>query len=1010
MKYLLILFAASLLFFFANAQHIPLQYGAGNTYSYGEKEGIAENDVAVMYKDRQGRLYVMAYGGGLYVIGNNYYKTINFPPGKPLLAIREIDGEVFLFGNEYVYPLRNDSIQKGIKVPDNVTGCDGSKPVLYFAGVENGLYIVYGFKKRQFYLIHSSPAIAPASTNICTSDAAGNLYLVGYSINKLDFFKIVDAQKLEHLFSVSDRDVFFPTVHIISEQNWYAATARYVLHYKSAQMIAKTAVDISVGPLNISPGYFLHQSVPGFSAISSFAEPDKVSFIIPHTDKFAAFPFADTIMQTLYFGTFNKPFRFFPYLKKYPQVFQHAGSSAIQAITQDNKGRVWAGSYEGGLAVIDSGGLREYREPGITFLSNAVTIGNYNYFIVENAAYGLQQYDRDGHRKTLKNKLTGYYQYISADRQRYYFGTNNTECLLTDITTLQNGKPKWIKIDSSKGYQLHNTVSITEDTLHRVWMSHTGRGWAVYYPEKKRAVTFLIARKETDFGFLSSYTDSHGTVWLGTKQRGLLYYNNYSSAVVSPADVQAIQHPLLVKGSLITELTQWGKWLIITQQDKMLLLDLDAWYNQKKTIIRYLNPQETGFTTPPEQNTILTDKRDSSIWFATSTMLYQWNIRQWLSLPVYTVQPVVELQTGKETPVLSGTAVLKIKPTENSLRFAVSFQSPDNMPRYMSLVLIKTGDSLVFAPPSLETHYNFNNLAPGNYEVVIQICQADGTVTEHRYPFAIDKFWWQRWRVWALASLLTTFISVYIITISRKRKLAEAIVKRKEAELETVKAAQQKKLAHLQVVSLSSQFRPHFILNALNTIGAQMDDKPAAEIVLSRLGESINLIFSHAQEQKIAHAFMDEWSLVRNIIHIHQLMYLKQLEVSIPEIVELQQVTSLKVPLGLLQIPVENALLHGLSNRETGPWKLYITVIKSAENIIVAITDNGVGRKKAATLSNYQKHGTGTKNISGILDIVNASNQQKITIAYKDDVFTSGNEPYGTTVIISIPIQFNYEA
>ena len=212
----------------------------------------------------------------------------------------------------------------------------------------------------------------------------------------------------------------------------------------------------------------------------------------------------------------------------------------------------------------------------------------------------------------------------------------------------------------------------------------------------------------------------------------------------------------------------------------------------------------------------------------------------------------------------------------------------------------------------------------------------------------------------------------------------------------------------MQLVTLSSQFRPHFILNALNTIGAQMDDKPGAESVLSRLGESVNLIFNHAQQHKILHPFENEWSLVKNVIHIHTLMYLKQLEVVWPEDNIVASVSKLLLPLGLLQIPVENALLHGLSNREDGPWVLQIQLTEDEHLVYVEIRDNGVGRKKSATLSNHTKHGTGTKNLAEIIAIINATNKQKITISYMDDVYIDGNVAHGTIVKIEIPKDLNY--
>lgn len=1012
MKYCLLVFIALLYTDFTVAQTIPLQYGAGNTYTYAEKDGITESNVAIVGKDSKGRVYAQAFTGGLYILGNNYYKKIAYPADAPsvsLLCIREIEGEIFLFGNDYVYLLKADTIQSYIKLPDGLQGIDGTKPILYFSCVQNNRYKLYGFKNRQFNLIHSSAA-SRATAHTYVYDTLGNIYRIDYFVNRLNFYKIVSSSEVQYLFSVKEDGAFLPSFNMLTIDDWHVATGTHLLHYNRDKLMQKTPVNTPTGALQILPGCFLQQSSPGFSAIYTLGSKQKHLFTVPHTDKFTGTGITDSILQTAYFGTFNKPFRFFPYLKQHPRLFQQSKSAAIHAITQDSKGRIWAGSYEGGISVIGNTGIKEYRETGINFLPNAISIDKHSYFIADNIEYGLQQFSENGSRKTIKNKIAGFYQYVSPDKQRFYFGTSNTQCLFTDIASLQKGDPQWVAIDSSKGYKLLNTITITEDKIGRVWMSHSSKGWAIYYPDKKKAVSFLMSQKETDFGFRSSYTDTRGTVWMGSKQKGLLYFNNYSSKEVVPKDIHNIEHPLLVKGKSISQLTQWQKWLIIAAEDKMLLMDLDAWYNEHKTIIRYINPQETGFTAQLEQNTIITDKRDSSIWFATSNMLYQWNIKQWLLLPAFIVKPVIVLQTKKENITLDEKKQLQVEPTDNSLKLSVWFQSPDNMPRYMSVAFIKKGDSLLFDAPSLETRYSYNNLAPGNYELAIQICQSDGSVTIHKYFITIKKFLWQQWWFWLLLSIIFISAVAFFISQRKKRQLAEQRAKTTAAELLSFKNQQEKKLANMQVVTLSNQFRPHFILNALNTIGAQMDDKPETETVLSRLGESINLIFSHAQQQQIAHSFTDEWSLVKNIIHIHQLMYLKQLQAILPGENILQQFAAVKLPLGLIQIPVENALLHGLSNKEKGPWQLNIDVTKGDNNLIITITDNGVGRKKAATLSNYRKHGTGTKNIAGILDIVNANNTDKITIAYKDDVLTTANEMHGTIVIISIPIHFNYEA
>ena len=184
-----------------------------------------------------------------------------------------------------------------------------------------------------------------------------------------------------------------------------------------------------------------------------------------------------------------------------------------------------------------------------------------------------------------------------------------------------------------------------------------------------------------------------------------------------------------------------------------------------------------------------------------------------------------------------------------------------------------------------------------------------------------------------------------------------------------------------------------------------MSPNSKEEDVLNNLGESVNIIFNHTHSNSITHPFKNEWKLVINIIQIHKMMYLTNLKFLLPPDKILQEIESTDIPMGLLQTPVENALLHGLNNKENGEQLLKVDIEISDQNYIVTITDTGIGRRKAATLSNSTKHGTGIKTLESILQILNGNKVDKITIGYKDNLFDNS---YGTQVIITIPKNFDY--
>lgn len=979
--------------------------GFGNNHFYSEADGIDESNFFVSGIASDGIVFFHAHNGSLYRKGNNYVHKVKFPATVSPIFIESViemgENQYAAYGEQYYYFIEDDSITRICRLPElNLTWAKIGNNLI--AANSNNLY---RFEKDSLVSKLKIPE-ATGSRFSFFADGNNNLWIVKSTGDKFDYYRINNLWSADFKFSL--RHPKNPAyVDTFSFDQHLRLDLTYIGDINNPN---SSPVQPDFPPPPSTSKYTYRMANFQHSIITNLRDSSKEKYNILHKDKLVPHNLFDSTTHCFYFGTMNKPFRYFPYLKVYPKIFNHATSSAIHAITQDSSGRIWVASYEGGLSILSKNKVVEYHEDGLIFLPGSFSTSSHVYLNSEQVKYGLLQYDIKGHKKGLSPNLLGYYMYLSKNKQDFYFGSWAYQGLLKTATqSLESGVLNWKKIDSTYGNKLKAIASITEDTRGRIWMGSATRGFAVYYPDKDKATTWLVSKNETSVSFLSSCTDDKGTVWLGTGRKGLMYYNDYSSDTIDAKKIFKIEYPLLQDGTEILQLKIWNKWLIMGTGKDILLMDIEKWHETQEIFIRYLNPQEGDFTASPEQNTILVDRRDSTVWFATSDMLYQWDIKEWLSIPVYKVKPNIVLHTSTGGTALIEDQLTKVKPTDNSLKFSVWFQSRDNMPRYMSVAFIKKGDSLLFPPPSLQTQFEYNNLAPGNYELLIQICQSDGSVSIHKYPFLIKKFWWQYWWVWAIF-FLALFIPFTLWILSRnKAKLAEEKAKRREAELESIKAEQQKQLSTLQIVSLGNQFRPHFILNALNTVGAELDNKPQAESVLSRLGESIDLIFNHAQQQKIAHSLPDEWRLVKNVIDIHQMMYLKKLETDISDQVTIDRFSKILIPLGLVQIPVENALLHGLSNRETGPWKLAIDIEETEQEVIIHITDNGVGRLKAATLSNYRKHGTGTKNLNSILEIVNAGKNEKINISYIDGIFSIEDENYGTKVIITIPKNFQYE-
>jgi sensor histidine kinase YesM len=349
----------------------------------------------------------------------------------------------------------------------------------------------------------------------------------------------------------------------------------------------------------------------------------------------------------------------------------------------------------------------------------------------------------------------------------------------------------------------------------------------------------------------------------------------------------------------------------------------------------------------------------------------------------------------------------KIAPDANSIVIELNYYNRDLLPRYFSTALQFNNDSIVWSSANINTIFNFTNLNSGNYIFHVKICQLDGSITYKQYHFYVDEFWYKKWWIIGLIALGLVSILLYLFHLRNLKKVAEQKALTQAAQFENTITQKKNEMAKLQAVSISNQFRPHFLLNTLNAIGSYLYKQPEAEKLLSRTGESINILFSQARSNNNIHSIASEMDLVNNVIEIFKIVYLKDLQVILPTEALLQTIRETQVPFGLLQIPIENAMLHGLNNKSVGPYHLHISLATETNNIIFTITDNGIGRAKASTLSNTRKHGTGLVNLYKIIEIYNQFNTGAMEIHFKDNVFAEADAT-GTQVTITIPINYHY--
>jgi signal transduction histidine kinase len=139
-----------------------------------------------------------------------------------------------------------------------------------------------------------------------------------------------------------------------------------------------------------------------------------------------------------------------------------------------------------------------------------------------------------------------------------------------------------------------------------------------------------------------------------------------------------------------------------------------------------------------------------------------------------------------------------------------------------------------------------------------------------------------------------------------------------------------------QLAALRAQVNPHFLFNALHSIGALVTINPSlADRALERLGDMLRYALNADDEVLLS----QEWRFTSDYIALEELRLGDRLRVHAH--VDDRAVSVLVPPL-ILQPLVENAVRHGIANRPHG-GELHITARIDGDELRLEVADDGYG-------------------------------------------------------------------
>ncbi len=230
------------------------------------------------------------------------------------------------------------------------------------------------------------------------------------------------------------------------------------------------------------------------------------------------------------------------------------------------------------------------------------------------------------------------------------------------------------------------------------------------------------------------------------------------------------------------------------------------------------------------------------------------------------------------------------------------------------------------------------------------------------------------------------------------------LLKRKNEKLESrgKQAELQQHVTELEMQALRAQMNPHFIFNCLSSINRFIlkNETEAASNYLTKFSRLIRTVLTNSKRPFIS--LEDELEMLCLYLDMEKLRFKDSFEYRII-FVNTIDAGNVFVPPLLLQPFAENAIWHGLMHKE-GQGNLTIELYKDEKILTCIITDNGIGRSKAAQIkskSAEKQKSMGLKITKDRLAYLNRDNYEE-TFFKIEDVTDADGKPAGTKVILKM--------
>ncbi len=543
-------------------------------------------------------------------------------------------------------------------------------------------------------------------------------------------------------------------------------------------------------------------------------------------------------------------------------------------------------------------------------------------------------------------------------------------------------------------YTPHDGSGLTDDAVWTIYQDTFGNVWVgtnnglckvtpPYDVSRLRFSEYPFGGK-SNVGVWSIVNDTRGNLWIGTTGYGIFRLSNNGRDCISYGNT-----PENVISSIVPD-NEGNVWVSTVN-------GLYQYIYEANKFVRY--DESDGLVSSDFNFKAAVKSKNGQLFFGTKTGMISFDPQKIGSNDI--VPPAVRITSviaaGREIPYSPYTTrLLELPYHQNFITISLAIPEYTKPGKHRYRYQLENFDPGWNYTNNDNPQAVYTNIPPGKYRFVIQ-GSADGLHWGGQdTPLSINIIpaIWQR-RVFHIISVMFLILAVSLIVYWRVRKKIHAERTRHLAE---------KRMAELKLSALQTQMNPHFIFNTISSIQHFVLNKNeiTAYSYLTNFARLMRLFLESSKNRFIP--LKMETELLELYLSLEKLRYENRIDYKLVIAPELD-LEVICIPPMLLQPFIENAIKHGLANREAGGILLIEIGLRDDDPSYIhcVIDDNGIGREQAGRIKKQSKNEHISRGMEIVVERIKTYNFiSGKTITFR--IVDKGQPEVGTRVEIFIPV------